>query len=66
MVNLNEQLTKNKMLTGEKLSVVDFIVYCEIIQVLTMYERSLPRNLTKLCEWYEAVGEIDAIKEVNM
>ena len=30
MVKMNKQLTANKMLTGEKLSVVDFIVYCEI------------------------------------
>ena len=66
MVKMNKQLTQCKMLTGEHLSVVDFIVYCEIYQVLAMYERSLPQHLTKLHEWYEAVGELDAIKEVNM
>ena len=65
MVKLNDQLSNNKMLTGENLSVVDFIVYCEIYQVLAMYERSLPQHLTKLHEWYETVGDLESIREVN-
>ena len=44
---------------------VDFIVYCEIYQVLAMYERELPGHCNKLMEWYDTIGEIDAIKEVN-
>ena len=53
------------MLTGDNLSVVDFIVYCEIYQVLAMYERPLPQYLTKLHEWYENVGEYEAIRDTN-
>ena len=65
MVKMNKQLTTCKMLTGDKLSVVDFIVYCEIYQVLAMYERPLPQYLTKLHEWYENVGEYEAIRDTN-
>ena len=65
MVKMNSQLTQCKMLAGENLSVVDFIVYCEIYQVLAMYERTLPLHLTKLHEWYDNMSEIEAIKEVN-
>ena len=36
---LNDELEKYKYLTGNKMSVVDIIVYCEIHQVLKMYGR---------------------------
>ena len=65
MPKLNQQLDQSEWLTGDKLSVVDFILYCEIYQVLAMYERSLPGHLTHLNRWYDTLGEIDAIKEVN-
>ena len=44
---------------------MDFIFYCEINQVRLMYDRELPQHLTKLHEWYEEVGDIEALKEVS-
>ena len=62
---LNDQLQSSKYLTGNAISVVDFIFYCEINQVRMMYDRELPQHLTKLHEWYEEVGDIEALKEVS-
>ena len=47
------------------MTVIDIITYCEINQVLAMYQRKIPQQLTKLVEWYENMGEIEAIKEMN-
>ena len=52
-------------MTGDALSIVDFIFYCELNQVRLMYDRELPQHLTKLHEWYEEVGDIEALKEVS-
>ena len=52
-------------MTGNALSVVDFIFFCELNQVRLMYDWDLPQHLTKLHEWYEEVGDIEALKEVS-
>ena len=62
---LNLELNKYEYLTGPKLSVIDIVVHQEIYQVLHMYDRQLPQHLTKMHEWYEKVGEIEAVKNVS-
>ena len=64
---LNLELSKpnNEYLTGAKVSVIDIVVHQEIHQVLAMYDRQLPQHLTKMHEWYEKVGEIEAVKNVS-
>ena len=64
-MRFNEELQKYQYLTGPKMTVIDIIAYCEINQVLAMYQRKIPQQLTKLVEWYENIGEIEAIKEMN-
>ena len=52
-------------MTGNALSIVDFIFFCELNQVCLMYEWDIPQHYTKLHEWYEEVGDIEALKEVS-
>ena len=65
IVKFNAELDKYEYLTGAEFSVIDIMVYCEINQVLAMYERPLPPHLTKLNEWYDKVGNIESIKSVS-
>ena len=44
---------------------IDIIVYCEIQQVLAMYDRPLPPHLTKLSEWYDKIGNLDSVKDIS-
>ena len=62
---LNGELEKYKYLTGNQMSVVDIIVYCEIHQVLKMYGRQLPRRFAKINEWYEEIDGLEAVQSVN-
>jgi len=63
----NKELLKpgHTYLTGSEISVIDIIVYCEIFQVLAMYNHTLPERMDKLIDWYEKVGAIEAVKEVS-
>ena len=65
MQKLNKELNKYEYLTGNKLSVVDFVVFCEIQQVLKMYGRHLPHHLSKLHEWYEKIEALPALAEIT-
>ena len=54
-----------KYLTGSQMSFVDIVIYCEVNQVLAMYDRTIPQHETKLVEWYEMMGEDEIIKDVS-
>ena len=47
------------------MSFVDIVIYCEVNQVLAMYDRTIPQHETKLVEWYEMMGEDEIIKDIN-
>ena len=65
LTKLGELLQQHKYLTGDQISFVDIVVYCEVFQVLTMYDRTVPPHMAKLCEWYDEMGENEAIKAIN-
>ena len=44
---------------------IDIIVYCEIQQVLAMYDRTLPPQLTKLNEWYDKIGNFASVEAIS-
>jgi hypothetical protein len=45
--------------------VIDIIVYCEIFQVLALYDRTLPMHLEHLNRWYDEIGSLQQVKDVN-
>ena len=65
LTKLGELLDQHKYLTGNAVSFVDIVVYCEVYQVLSMYNRVIPPHMAKLSEWYDEMGESEVIKEVN-
>ena len=65
LTKLGELLDQHKNLTGDQVSFIDIVVYCEINQVLAMYDRTIPQHMAKLCEWYDEMSENEIIKEVN-
>ena len=58
-------MEKYEYLTGATLSVIDILVYCEIHQVLAMYDRTLPPHYTKLNDWYDKIGSIESVKMIS-
>ena len=65
IVKFNEELKKYEYLTGPEFSVIDIIVYCELKQVLTMYERPIPPHLSKLNEWFDKIDALESMQAVN-
>ena len=67
LTKLNEQLgqANHRYLTGDKQSVVDIILYCEIFEVLTLYGRTVPMHLEHLNRWYDEIGSIQQVKDYN-
>ena len=55
----------NAYLTGMELSYIDFIYFCEINQMLQMYNREIPQDLTELKKWYEILESVEALKYVS-
>ena len=51
-------------MTGSEFSVIDIIIFCEIQQILAMYERPIPPHLTKLNEWYDKIGALETMQGV--
>ena len=65
---LDERVGKTKAyLTGADMTAVDVITYCEIKQVLEMYTGlEIPPIYASLMTWYETMGAMDELKEVDM
>ena len=55
----------NAYLTGMELSYIDFIYFCEINQILQMYNREIPQDLTELKKWYDILESVEALKYVS-
>ena len=55
----------NAYLTGMELSYIDFIYFCEINQMLQMYNREIPQDLTELKKWYDILESVEALKYVS-
>lgn len=64
ITKFEKELGKYEWIAGPKMSIIDIIVYCELHQVIAMYERPIPHQLAKLNEWYEKMSELDCVKEV--
>ena len=63
---LEEQLVKKTYLTGEKMTVIDIMFYCEIVTILKLYHREIPRdNCSLVANWYENIAKDPAIQEVD-
>ena len=65
IVKFNIELKKHEFLTGPEFSVIDIIVFCEIQQVVLMYERPIPAHLTKLNEWYDKINAFESTQSVT-
>ena len=63
---LEEQLVRKTFLTGEKMTVIDIMFYCEIVTILKLYNREIPRdNCSLVANWYENIAKDPAIQEVD-
>ena len=61
----DESLKKNNFLTGEQITFVDIIVYCEIETIIKMTRETIPVYYAALSAWYDKISELAAIKHCN-
>ena len=63
---LEEKLSRQKYLTGEKLTIIDIMFYCEIVTILKMYNKEVPRDQCAcLHEWFETLSKNPALMEMD-
>ena len=58
-------LKKNTFLTGQKITVVDIIVYSEIETIIKLTKEPIPSHFGSLSAWYDKLSENKTIKEAN-
>ena len=63
---LEETLVRKKYLTGEKITVIDIMFYCEIVTILKLYSREIPRDhCSCVADWFNNIAAEAAIVEVD-
>ena len=63
---LEEKLITLKYLTGEKMTFIDVMVYCEIRTVMRLYKREiLKEESPNLANWYDELSQTDAVAEYD-
>ena len=62
---LNVYLADSGFITGPKLSIIDVRLYTEITTICVMFKREVPDRMSKLANWYDAMGHRQAIQEQN-
>ena len=59
---LEETLVKKKYLTGEKITVIDIMFYCEIVTICKLYNREIPRDhCSCVADWYDNIAKEPSI-----
>lgn len=48
------------------MSVVDFLIYCEMFQIKSLYHKEVPNMLPNLSTWYDLMEKEECFKQVNM
>ena len=63
---LEEKLVELTYLTGEKMTIVDIMVYCEIKTILKLYKREISAEKSEnLLKWYEELSQNKFVKEID-
>ena len=60
----NDQIGKQGpqgFLTGQKMTWLDFLLACELHQVVRSYKTEIPPNFNHLCNWYDKMMQIPAL-----
>ena len=61
------KLEKHQFLTGQKLIVVDIMIYCELVTILKLYSYDfLASNNPKSAKWFKEVSDMQAIRRMDM
>ena len=61
---INSKLEKTAYVTGQKLTIIDVMIYCDIQTVLKLYRRDIESsksNLKALKNWHISLGEHSAL-----
>ena len=55
------QLATKKFVTSDKMSWVDFCLFCELYQIGASYNTQLPSDYTHLNRWFEEMKSVEAL-----
>ena len=44
LLKCNQRLSKTKYMTGNKITIIDIMIYCEIQTILKLYQRTIPAD----------------------
>ena len=63
---LEETLVRKKYLTGDKITVIDIMFYCEIVTILQLYDREISRDhCSCVADWFNNIAQEAPIQEVD-
>ena len=61
------KLSKIRFLTGQKLTIVDVMIYCGLITIFKLYERKISNTShPRSAKWFKEISELQAIRKMDL
>ena len=59
---LEDKLATQRFLCGDSISIIDIMFYCEVVTILKLYNKEIPRDqLACVAEWFQKIGQNEAL-----